>query len=1123
MRLTRILPLLAGALLPCVAAGQTAAPPLDSATLAGFRWRTVGPANVGGRVADIVGIPSPSKTFYVAAAGGGIWKTTNAGTTFRPIFDHERVVSMGALAIAPSDTNIVWAGTGEQNSRNSVTPGGGIYKSTDGGMTWQDMGLHETQQIARIVVHPTNPNIVYVAALGHLWGPNKERGLYKTTDGGKSWQLAKYIDERTGFVDVALDPSNPNIVWAASYQRVRGPWFLLSGGPGSGLWKSTDGGTTWSEVKGGGFPSTTKGRIGLAISPSNPKIMYALVEADSMRGANHAVLAPASDSAGARPKEPRKQRLLSGLYRSEDGGATWRWMNDRDVRPFYYSQVRVDPERPDRVYWSSTPVNFSDDGGKTVRNATQGIHVDHHAMWIDPKDGQHFVVGDDGGVSQTWDRGGNYEFLNVLPIAQFYEVSYNMAVPYRVCGGLQDNGSWCGPSRKRSGSITNRDWYTVGGGDGFFAQQDPTDTAIVYSESQGGNIGRLDIATGERFPVVKPSWRPVYQQYEDSIIVVRGDTTKPAPAAVRKRLEQFRQQQRADSVALDLRFNWNTPYLISPHNPRVLYVGGNRVLKSVNRGDSLYPISPDLSTRDMPKILFSMDTTGGITNDATGAETYGTVTALAESPVSPGVLYAGTDDGNVWLTRNDGATWENLTTHFPGLPAHTYVSRIEPSHFDTATVYVAFDNHRVNDFTPYVYASTDFGRSFRSIVGNLPSDGPAFVHVVREDPHNRDLLFVGTDVAAFVSRDRGSSWQRFSEGMPTVPVYDLQIHPRDGELIAATHGRGIWIVDINPLEQWSDSVTRQVAFLFSPRTAYQFGQHNEPDASDGHQLFEAASAPYGADIAYWVAPNGAIAAAGSTNGAAQDGDSTAGMQAPASANASDSGANAGRQGARGRNGRRGRGARATVHIAITNAKGDTLQTLTGPGTPGLHHVTWNFRGKEPPRPKLSPAGLRDSVQRAHKITAIIDSLEREGTAPRAQLERIKTMLLSGGGFGGLFGGRQGAQPGQFAERPGESPLPAATPRRAGADTAAGAERGGGEQQIDRDLLGDVFDAIRAAGVSRGGFFGRGGAPLVETGDYLVTLTAGNTSLHQLLRVERVGVLDESAGDGLHFGEEELDP
>src|SRR5229473_885016 len=385
---------------------------LDSTLLAGFRWRNIGPANMGGRVSSVTGIPSPSRTFFVAAAAGGIWKTTNAGTTFRPVFENEKCVSMGELAIAPSDTMQVWAGTGEEDSRNTISPGCGIFKSTDGGLTWKRMGLERSGAIGRIVVHPTNPNIVYVAALGQPWSANAERGLYKTTDGGQTWQLIKFVSPQAGFIDVAMDPSNPEVLFAASWQRVRGPYFLNSGGPGSTLWKTTDGGKTWTEVKSGGFPEAMKGRIGLAIAPSNPKVAYALVEADTAPN-------PRADKTKAAQTRP------SGLYRSGDGGATWTKMNGNDVRPFYYSQVRVDPKDPDRVYWSSTPVNFSTDGGKTVGNATVGIHVDHHAMWIDPNDPNHIVVGDDGGVAQTWDKGGNWDFLNTFAIGQPYIVSYD--------------------------------------------------------------------------------------------------------------------------------------------------------------------------------------------------------------------------------------------------------------------------------------------------------------------------------------------------------------------------------------------------------------------------------------------------------------------------------------------------------------------------------------------------------------------------------------------------------------------------------------------------------------------------------------------------------------------------
>ncbi|HKO13418.1 MAG TPA: hypothetical protein VJV22_15695, partial [Acidobacteriaceae bacterium] len=853
-----LLPALAGLAALAGSAAVAGAQTLDSVTLAGMRWRTVGPANFEGRVADIVGIPSPSKTFFVATAGGGIWKSTNGGITMRPVFTNEPVVSMGALAIAPSDTMQVWAGTGEQNSRNTIEPGGGIYKSTDGGITWKLMGLEKTQHIGRIAVNPTNPNVVYVAALGAAWKTNPERGLYKTEDGGQTWKLAKFVNDRTGFIDVAIDPRNPNVVWASSWQRIRGPYFLTSGGPGSALWKSTDAGATWTEIKGGGFPETEKGRISFSIYPQNTNIVYAMVEADSLPNPH--------------PKKGEaKQKLKSGLYRTLDGGKTWEKMNGTDTRPFYYSQVRVDPRDSNHVWFSSTPVLVSSDGGKTARTATQGIHVDHHAMWIDPGDPNHFIVGDDGGVSITYDGGGNFWFPANLPIAQFYDVSYDFAVPYKVCAGAQDNGAWCGPSRRKNGPVTNAYWYTISGGDGFYTAQDPNDPHIVWGESQGGNVSRLNTETGERTSLVKPSWRPRYTQYEDSILIERGDTARPATKDVEKKIADLRSRQKADSAELDLRFNWETPYFLSPHNPQVFYMAGNRVLKSTQRGDNLYPISPDLSKKQIGKIDTSMHKTGGITLDATGAETYGTVVSLAESYVRPGFLYAGTDDGNVWVTTTDGASWTQIPeSRFAGLPAEgVYVSRIEPSHFDSLTFYISFDNHRRNDFTPYLYVTTDGGRSFRSLVNDLPRTSPAdFVHVVREDPFNRDLLYVGTSRAAYVSLDRGRDWQRFMSGMPTVPVYDLKIHPRDRELIAATHGRGLWIADVAPLEQMAGDSGRTIVaentHLFQPTTAYEYGEGpamGESSNGSGHAAFESPSPEYGAQIAYRISGTGANATA----------------------------------------------------------------------------------------------------------------------------------------------------------------------------------------------------------------------------------------------------------------------
>jgi photosystem II stability/assembly factor-like uncharacterized protein len=1056
---------------------------LDSTLLAGFRWRNIGPANMAGRVSSVVGIPSPSRTFLIAAAAGGIWKTTNAGTTFRPVFDNERCVSMGELAIAPSDTTQVWAGTGEEDSRNTISPGCGIFKSTDGGLTWKRVGLEKTGAIGRIVVHPTNPNIVYVAALGQPWSANPERGLYKTTDGGQNWQLVKFISDRAGFVDVAMDPSNPDVLFASSWERVRGPYFLRSGGPGSALWKTTDGGKTWTEVRGGGLPETAKGRIGIAIAASDPKVIYLMVEADTSANARTG----AGSVAQTRP---------SGLYRSADGGATWEKTNGNNVRPFYYSQVRVDPKDPNRVYWSSTPVNYSNDGGKTVGNATVGIHVDHHSMWIDPNDPNHIVVGNDGGVAQTWDKGGNWDFLNTFAIGQPYIVSYDMGFPYSVCAGYQDNGSWCGPSRRRQGDLTNADWTTVGGGDGFYTAQDPRDPNTIYVESQGGNMSRLNFATGERVSLQKPNWRPRYTQFEDSIVIERPDTTRPETAAQRRRIAELRVRQRADSSEIDLRWNWNTPFLISAHNPETFYAGASKVMKSTRRGEDLYPISPDLTTRDSMKIRVSTRTTGGITPDVTGAETYCTIVSLAESPIRPGVLFVGTDDGNVWLTKNDGGSWENLTGggRFAGVPAGTYVSRIEPSRFDTATFYITFDNHRNGDYKPYAYLTTDFGKSFRSIVNNLPTDGPDYVHVIREDVGNRDLLFVGTDVGVYVSFNRGGSWQRFMSGFPTVPVHDLRIHPRERDLIAATHGRALWIVNIAPLEQLNDSAITASAYLFQPTTAYQYGQQPLGGGSAGQKSFRAPSPGYGAEIVYRLA-------SGSSD------------------------------------------RRARTQVVIRDVRGDTVRTVQGPAGAGLHRVFWNFQGRNPPAVALSPSQKRDSARLVSRINVVFDSLTKAGGNAQ-QLDPIKTLLLAGdvqgvaqrfgfgggGAFGGGGGGGGGAPfaGGRFNERPGET-----TPRApsAGASLpAAGSESGeSGEAPPDASFLQSLGTLLRRPGQTGGGGgggggagalgfvaqafgrptggggfggFGGAGAPPVSTGDYLVTITIDGKTLSRVLRVER---------------------
>lgn len=1043
MRLHRLLSACVG--VTALAATPAFAQTIDQAVIDGLRWRNVGPANMSGRIADVEGLPHPSKTFFVAAAAGGVWKTTNNGVTFRPVFDNYGVASLGDLAIAPSDSNVLYLGTGEPNSRNSISPGGGVFKSTDGGLTWKFSGLKETQHIGRIQVHPANPNVAWVAALGAAWTTNKERGLYKTTDGGATWQLKKFINDSTGFVDVDLDPRNPDVLWATSYQRLRGPYFLKSGGAGSALWKSTDGGETWTEVKGGGFPETMKGRMEIAVAPSNGDIVYVMVEADSMPNPKPA--------AGSKP-----QSLKSGLYRSADGGRTWERTAPDNVRPFYYSQVRVHPTNPDRVWFSSTPVKVSDEGGKNARNATVGLHVDHHAMWIDPKDPQRHIVGNDGGIGISHDNGGNYIFPNTFAIGQFYNVSFDMQVPYRVCGGLQDNGSWCGPSRRRSGAITNAMWFTFNGGDGFVTAQDPVDPDIIYGESQGGNVGRYQVSAGQRTALRKPDYRPQYMAWEDSILTVRGDTTKPATAAQNRLIAELRGKQKADSAALQLRWNWNTPFFISAHNNQVLYLASNRVMKSLKRGDEMYAISPDLSYADTMKIRVSTRTTGGITIDATGAETFGTVTSLNESSLKPGHLYAGTDDGRLWKTENDGGAWTELTANVKGVPAGTYVSRIEPSHHDINTFYVTYDNHRRGDFTPYVFATADGGRTFRSIAGGLPSGGPDFVHVIREDLRNPDLLFVGTDVGAYVSGDRGTTWQKFMTGLPNVPVHDLQIHPRDAELIAGTHGRAIWIVDIAPLQQMGRTVASGSAQLFAPRTAFQYGEPPVGGESTGNMLFQVPSPTYGADIWYRTTKAG-----------------------------------------------------GPTRVVIQDAKGDTVQTLTGPGGAGLHRVTWNFNGRAAPRAALKGAALRDSILQSRKTAAALDSIEKAGTVPKPALDMIRRNIeggmagmqnmarafgfAGGGGGGGGFGG---GQPGRWNERPAEQAAPAGGQGGRGAAPAAG-----GQQMMGIDQS-DLFNIMRALGVTGGGGGGFGGAgiPIAEPGDYLVSMTVDGQTHKQVLRVER---------------------
>jgi len=993
-------------LAPAPALAQLAQP--DTTLLAAFPWRSIGPANMSGRVSAVTGNPRNPKEMLVGFASGGLWRSVNAGVTWTPVFDHEKVSTVSALAMAAGDTSVVWAGTGEADSRNSISPGGGVYKSTDAGKTWTFMGLADTRQIGRLAVDPTDANVVYVAALGHAWGPNKERGLYKTTDGGRTWTNAKFISDRAGFVDVALDPSNHEVVWASSWERQRTPYSLQSGGPGSGLWKSTDAGATWTHIAGGGFPTTLLGRIGIAIAPSDPRVVYAMVEADSNPN-------PESLRKGFVADTSKRQRLQSGLYRTSDGGATWTKMNPDDDRPFYFSQVAVDPRDPDRVYWMGTELYFSNDGGKTPRRVGQSIHVDNHAFWIDPGDPDHYIVGEDGGLAVTWDRGRTYDAIMQMAVGQFYAIALDMQEPFWICGGLQDNGAWCGPSRTdRRAGILNQDWFNVDGGDGFYAAVDPTDPNVVYAESQGGSISRLDLRTWAR-KQIRPVPPPLSRTLEDSVLIARGDTTVPITAEEQRAVSAYKARIAADSLDRP-RFNWSTPFILSPHNPSTLFLGGNRLYESVDRGDHWAPISGDLSTRDSLRIKVSTRTSGGITRDITGAETHGTITTVAESPVRAGILWVGTDDGNVWLTTDGGAAWTNLTGRFPGVPPKTWVTRVEPSHFDSATCYVTFDGHRDDNDRPYVFVTTDFGRSFRSLSATLPPDD--FVHVIREDPRRRSLLFLGTEVAPFVSFDTGTVWHRLDWGMPTVPVHDLAIHPRDRVLVAATHGRSLYTMDIGPLEELSDSLLAAPFHLFTVDPALLYSERTGQFWS-GDEGFSAANPPFGARIAYRLP--GATTSAADT-GSAREGenpeDADAGAQDDARPPIPDEGPDQRRVSA------------DTLQFVITGPLGDTVRTLKASGTPGFHWLTWDLRKSRNP---LGPAARRDSILAAQRSKVVRDSLaaawKDDTTEAGRRLahgrdpqpgepgayeppEGFRPPRFFGGGFGG-FGGAALVEPGDY--------------------------------------------------------------------------------------------------------------
>ena len=719
---------------------------IDSGTFGGMEARAIGPAVMGGRISAMDAVQDDRLTIYVGAAGGGVWKSVNGGTTFKPIFD-DHIQSIGAITIDRSNPEVVWVGTGEPWTRNSVSVGDGIYKTTDGGENWKHLGLENTERISKIIIDPSDSDTVYVCAVGHLWNSNEERGLYKTTDGGESWERILYVNEDTGCCDLAMDPQDPHILYAGMWQFRRQPYFFTSGGPGSGLYKSTDGGKSWRKIT-CGLPAGDLGRIAVAVAPSRPSVVYATVEAEK-----------------------------TGLYRSDDLGETWRWVGtsiDVEGRPFYFSLLLVDPTDFNRVYKPGWHLGLSDDGGETFTSLGHSTHSDHHALWIDPDNPNRLLVGTDGGLYSSNDRGVHWNFLQSLPISQFYHASYDMEYPYNVYGGLQDNGTWYGPSQT-PGSIKNKHWDNLFTGDGFRALVDRRDPDIVYVEMFSGRIHRVRKSTGET-----------------KEIMPRPGENEP-----------------------DYRFNWNTPIHLSPTRTDTLYTGAQFLFRTRDRGDSWERISGDLTTNDPAKQR--QIESGGLTPDNTSAENHCTIFAISESPLNEQLIWVGTDDGNLQVTRDGGKTWTNVVGNVSGLPANTWVSHVEAGHHAEGTAYVTFDGHRTGDMKSYIHKTTDYGATWTALASDRIE---GYCRVIREDLVNPDLLFLGTELGLYVSIDGGTGWGRFKGKVPKVSVRHIAIHPREHDLILATHGRGILIIDdITPLRQLTPEVLESDAALLGARPA----------------------------------------------------------------------------------------------------------------------------------------------------------------------------------------------------------------------------------------------------------------------------------------------------------------
>jgi photosystem II stability/assembly factor-like uncharacterized protein len=824
-----------------------------------LRYRYIGP--VGNRLTSVVGIPGEPNIYYVGAASGGIFKSTDGGVHWEPIFDNQPVSSIGSLAIAPSDQNVIWAGTGEAWIRSHISVGQGIYKSTDAGKTWTLMGLEKTGRIGRIVIDPRNPDIVLAAAMGHAYGPQPERGVFRTADGGKTWERVLFTDENTGCSDLIMDPNNPRIFFAGMWPLVIRTWGRESGGPGSGLFKSTDGGVTWKKLTGHGLPSRMTGKVALAMARSNSNRVYALIET--------------GDGVPLHGKETDRGKL----WRSDDGGESWRLVSyDRNLggRTHYYFRTEVSPDNQNEAYYLTAGFAVSLDGGETARMASfaNSPGGDNHDIWIDPTNGNRMAVANDGGVSISINRGKSWYRVQ-LPIAQMYHVTVDNRIPYYVYGNEQDDPSYRGPSQVAgggSGGIPRSAWHAVAGGESGWATPDPVDNNIIWSSasgsgSVGGIVARYDLRNGQARNVE-----------------VWPDQTNGSPAA-----------------ELKYRFIWTFPLTISPHDHKKLYVGSQVVHQTTDDGQSWQVISPDLTTNDKSKQGFS----GGLTGDNIGVEYFSTIFAIAESPKEKGMIWVGTNDGLVQLTRDGGKTWSNVTKNLPNLPPWGTVSNIEPSRYNAATAYLTVDFHQVNNRDPFIYKTTDYGRTWKSIINGIPRSMLSYAHCVREDPVRQGLLYVGTENGLYVSFNDGENWEPLQSNLPRVPVYWMVIQEHFNDLVVGTYGRGFWILDdLTPIQQMTGSVRNADAHLFPPRPTYRFRPGTVPvTMSDDPTAGQ--NPPYGAAISYY-------------------------LKAPPS---------------------------GEVKLLIQNAQGQTVRTITGTKNVGINRVTWDLRGEQSKevRMRTSPA------------------------------------------------------------------------------------------------------------------------------------------------------------------------